>query len=161
MTTNYICRSCNRPVNHFDFLCDPPCCADLTVTRILAPTEDPDTDLGDPPGPDLDLPVLELVVGAQSFSCKDGAVLGRKGTLARHLFKDIDTVSRQHLFLCLEDSVWRVSVGKNVPNSTTLDGVEMERGQPYPLEEGEYEITMSRDCKIILSVSIPGESEEQ
>jgi len=159
-----ICHSCGHENPDDEFLCRE-CDADLTAFRPPQPTQvqDPPPDAEDATAeaPEECSPTLELVVGSKTFPCRDGAVLGREGNLAKHLFQDIDTVSRRHLFLCLEDGVWRVRAGKNVSNSTTLDGDEMDRDKPYPLDEGEYELTMSRACKFTLRVKMPEESKKQ
>ena len=159
-----ICHSCGYENPDDEFLCRG-CDADLTAFRPPQPTQ-----VQDPPLDEEDAtteesgpcsPTLELVVGSKSFPCSDGAILGREGTLAKHLFHDVDTVSRKHLFLSLEGGVWRVMAGKNVSNSTTLEGVEMDRDKPYLLNEGEYELTMSRACTITLRVKMPEKSQDQ
>lgn len=152
-----------HPVEDWDIIC-PVCNLDLTALRHQQPTPVKDPPLEEEEnaeGSEPCSPTLELVSGSETFPCENGTVLGRKGTLAKHLFEAIETVSREHLFLCLEDDVWRVTVGKNVSNSTTLDGDEMDRDKPYPLDEGEYELTMSRACKISLRVKMPEKSQDQ
>lgn len=156
-----ICHSCGYENPDDEFLCRK-CDADLTARPPIIPNQGQDlpsdeTNLTQE-APEKYTPTLELVVGNKRFQCRDGDILGREGNLAKNLFQNIDTVSRKHIFLSLQDGVWRVKAGKNVSNSTTLDGDEMDRDKPYSLHEGEYELTMSRACKITLRVKEPEKS---
>lgn len=145
---------CGHPVEDWDIIC-PECNLDLTALGFSQAVQVQNKQESNLEKSETCVPVLELVLGSESFLCEDGTILGRNGNLAKHLFEAIETVSREHLNICLKDNIWNISVGKHVRNSTTLNGQEMDREKPYPLKEGEHVLTMSRACKIILHVKVP------
>ncbi|MBI2924308.1 MAG: hypothetical protein HYY24_01235 [Verrucomicrobia bacterium] len=100
---------------------------------------------------------LWLVVGDQSFECKNGDVLGRAGTVACQVFTGIPTVSRQHVALELRGEIWHAinlppqtsGAGKRI---TEIDGREVPIGSAVPLT-GEHVLRLSTRCEVRIRVS--------
>lgn len=95
---------------------------------------------------------LILVVGEQSFECKDGDILGREGSVACQVFASLGTVSRQHVRVNFRDGRWFVTVPSNVQNITQLDGRDLKREEPCLLN-GEHRLKMSTKCEVRLRVT--------
>jgi hypothetical protein len=100
---------------------------------------------------------LFLIIGQESFECKDGDVLGREGTVARPYFSGIGTVSRKHAGLAHREGCWFVTVSPGVQNITQLDGREIPRGVAQPLCR-EHVLKLSTQCEVRLKVSGPDAS---
>lgn len=94
-------------------------------------------------------PKLRLSVGAQSFECRDGDVIGREGTVGCQVFSGIGTVSRRHVSLTQRDGQWFITAMAGVQNITQLDGRELPRGAPQPLT-GEHALRLSTQCVVKL-----------
>jgi hypothetical protein len=95
---------------------------------------------------------LVIVVGTQTFECRDGDILGKEGTLASQIFRGIQTVSRRHVLVTQKDGRWFLTVFAGVQNATQLDGQELRRGIPYALT-GNQQLKMSHACEVNLRVS--------
>lgn len=96
---------------------------------------------------------LLLSVGAQSFECRHGDLIGREGTVGCQVFSGIGAVSRRHVSLTQCDGQWFVTVLAGVRNMTQLDGRELPRGTPQPLT-GEHTLKMSTQCEVKLRVGV-------
>ena len=94
---------------------------------------------------------LILVIGDQSFECRDGDVLGREGSVASQVFASLGTVSRQHVRFTVVGGRWFITVPSQVQNLTQLDGRDLKRGEPCPLN-GEHVLRMSTKCEVRLRV---------
>jgi len=95
---------------------------------------------------------LLLIIGKETFECKDGDTLGREGTVAKAFFSAIGTVSRKHVGLALREGAWFVTVSPSVQNITQLDGREIPRGVAQPLL-GEHVLRLSTQCEVRLKVT--------
>ncbi|HXU79617.1 MAG TPA: hypothetical protein VN794_23755 [Methylomirabilota bacterium] len=95
---------------------------------------------------------LLLIIGKESFECKDGDTLGREGTVAKAFFSAIGTVSRKHVGLALREGAWFVIVSPTVQNITQLDGREIPRGVAQPLL-GDHVLRLSTQCEVRLKVT--------
>ena len=95
---------------------------------------------------------LLLIIGKESFECKDGDTLGREGTVAKAFFSAIGTVSRKHVGLALREGAWFVTVSPTVQNITQLDGREIPRGVAQPLL-GDHVLRLSTQCEVRLKVT--------
>lgn len=100
---------------------------------------------------------LYLLVGNQRFECRNGDILGRAGTVARHVFGEIITVSNQHVALELRDAEWflinlPLQPGRDAKNVTELDGQNVAIGASVPLF-GEHLLKLSKRCEVRLIVA--------
>jgi hypothetical protein len=95
---------------------------------------------------------LEMVMGTQTFECRNGDILGKEGTLASQIFQGIGTVSRRHVLVTQEDGKWSLTVFAGVQNATQLDGQELRRAVPYALT-GDHQLKLSYACEVSLRVS--------
>jgi hypothetical protein len=150
-----ICPNCGGQNESFAILCVHGDCGamleDVVVTRI-SPGPVAEIPGQRPSGP----PKLRLVIGGESHECRNGDVLGRKGTLACHAFQEIPTVSGRHVALELRDSTWFLvnlppQVGRTGKNVTQLDGRDLGIGEALQLS-GEHVLKMSTQCEVKLRV---------
>jgi hypothetical protein len=93
---------------------------------------------------------LELLVGDQRFECRNGDVLGRKGTLACQAFAEIDTVSREHVKLEQKDGNWFITA-KSKSTATRLDGELVPTGETRPLTAC-HRLNMSSRSEVTLQI---------
>lgn len=96
-------------------------------------------------------PRLLLVVGARSFECRNGDILGRQGTIASEVFLGIDTVSRQHVLLTFQNGQWSLTVLSD--KLTLLDGQNLRKGSAIRLDAGEHSLGLSSRCEVWLKLA--------
>ncbi len=97
----------------------------------------PDTAIVKPSGPCR----LELVAEGQAFACRDGDVLGRRGTVGVERLGRVSVISRRHLQVHREpDGQWRLSVLAEARNATLLNGRVLARGEDHPIHPGEHRV---------------------
>ena len=90
-------------------------------------------------------PRLALRHGKRDIFVKPGDVLGRRNT-GKEIFDEIREVSRQHLRISREGSVWRVE-DPGSTNGTTVNGRTLERKQPYTIKAGDV-ICLAGVCEL-------------
>jgi hypothetical protein len=152
-----ICPKCGRENESFALLCGHTACGTMLDEVALGRVPAAAIPLADEASGERAPKRLWLLVGGQSFECRNGDVLGRKGTVACQVFAGIGTVSGQHVSLQLRGGQWQVvnlplppgRAGKNV---TQLDGHEVEIGDSLPLT-GEHVLKMSTQCEVRLCVT--------
>jgi len=150
-----VCPLCGTVNEFFAFLCGGAGCGnDLSAVvpsgGATAVEQVPAQSAATPTSPSL--PSLLLSVGAQSFECRDGDIIGREGTVGCQVFSGLGTVSRRHVSFTLRDGQWFVTALAGVQNITQLDGRELPRGAPQPLT-GEHTLKMSTQCEVKLRVT--------
>jgi hypothetical protein len=138
-----ICAACGELNEPFALLCSGTRCgADLRAEQAAIQDK--------PSEPVFQKPLL-LLVGGQSFECRDGDILGREGSVAREAFASIETVSRRHVMLSRKENGWFIVVQNDVRNLSQLDGRDMSRGVAHPLT-GAHILKMSSRCEVKLKV---------
>ena len=92
-------------------------------------------------------PMLELVCVQQRFSCREGDIIGREGTVAAPVLASAKAMSRQHLLVSWKNDgpgrtpgSWSIKLAPNVRNITMLDDRPMEHGLAYVLTPGEHRL---------------------
>jgi hypothetical protein len=95
---------------------------------------------------------LLLVIGQETFECKDGDILGREGTVAQPFFSAIGTVSRKHVGLTHREGRWFLTVSPAVQNVTQLDGRDIPRAVEQWLS-GEHVLRLSTQCEVRLKLA--------
>lgn len=146
-----VCPLCGTVNEFFALLCGGAGCGnDLSAVTpsggsvpVAQPAEIPPA----APAP----PRLVLAVGAQSFECREGDIIGREGTVGCQVFSGIGTVSRRHVSFSQRDGQWFITAQSGVQNITQLDGRELPRGTPQPLT-GEHTLRLSTQCEVKLRV---------
>lgn len=84
---------------------------------------------------------LEITVEGQTFVCRDGDVLGRRGTVGVERLGHVSVISRRHLQVHRElTGQWRLHVLAEARNATFLDGVVLPRGEGHPLSPGDHRV---------------------
>jgi hypothetical protein len=153
-TAKKVCPLCGTVNESFAFLCGGAGCGnDLSavVPSGGIPRENsPGQPAAAPASPAL--PSLLLSVGSQNFSCRDGDIIGREGTVGCQVFSGIGTVSRRHVSFTQRDGQWFITALAGVQNITQLDGRELPRGAAQPLT-GEHTLRMSTQCEVKLRVA--------
>jgi ribosomal protein S27AE len=157
------CPKCGLENEPYAFVCSQPGCGerldDATTPRDQAPatsrTAVPATPL-ETARRDRHPKKLLLVVGSNTFDCKNGDILGRNGTLANHVFLGIPTISGHHVALELRGEQWLLvnlplQPGKTAKNATVLDGREIPVGESVALT-GEHILKISSRCEVKLSL---------
>lgn len=118
-----------------------PCLLALPGPSPLMPPPDvsppPDTAIVKHSGPCR----LDITVEGQTFVCRDGDVLGRRGTLGVERLGRVSVISRRHLQVHRAPTgQWRLSVLAEARNATLLDGVVLARGEDHPIHPGEHRV---------------------
>ena len=151
-----ICPVCRTTNEFFALLCGGVGCGnDLSAVEpsgCTSPVEDVPAQSAAPAPSSPSSPGLLLSVGAQSFECRDGDIIGREGSVGSQAFAGIGTVSRQHVSFTLRDGQWFVTVLLGVRNITQLDGRELPRSTPQLLT-GQHTLRMSTQCEVKLKVA--------
>lgn len=85
---------------------------------------------------------MEITVEGQTFVCRDGDILGRRGTLGVERLGHVSVISRKHLQVHREEETgqWRLSVLPEARNATFLDGKVILRGESRPVPVGEHRV---------------------
>ena len=94
---------------------------------------------------------LRVTINGKSYLAHSGDILGRDGTLAVDQFLGHAAVSRRHVEITMNAGRWFITVPTSVANSTRLDGIEVNRGQRYPLL-GKHILKLSASCIVSLEV---------
>lgn len=153
-TAQKVCPLCGTLNEFFALLCGGAGCGN-DLSAVLpsggSPAAPPAAAQPAPAPASPALPGLLLSVGAQSFACRDGDIIGREGTVGCQVFSGIGTVSRRHVAFTQRDGQWFVTALAGVQNITQLDGRELPRGTPQPLT-GEHTLKMSTQCEVRLKV---------
>ncbi len=148
-----VCPVCDTPNEFFAILCGGKNCGnDLSAVEPSSPVKDVPAQPAALSPSSSSSPGLLLSVGAQSFKCRDGDIIGREGSIGCQAFVGIGTVSRQHVSFTLRDGQWFATVLTGVRNITQLDGRELPRGTPQLLT-GQHTLRMSRQCEVKLIVA--------
>jgi ribosomal protein S27AE len=157
------CPKCGWENEPYALVCSQPGCGerldDATTPRghahATSKTPVPATPLDTAP-PDRHPRKLLLVVGSNTFDCKNGDILGRNGTLANQVFSGIPTISGHHVALELRGEQWflvnlPLQAGKTEKNVTLLDGRQISVGESVPLT-GDHVLKISSRCEVKLRV---------
>lgn len=156
------CPQCGDENESYAMLCSRPGCGALlgdkppTKEGFRKPLDSQESRELDRTRREPNAKRLLLAVGAASFECKSGDVLGREGTLAVDVFIGIATVSARHVALECCRGEWRVTnlalqTGKTAKNITALDGRELAIGASAVLS-GEHTLKLSTRCEVKLRV---------
>ena len=76
---------------------------------------------------------LFLESGGQRWPCSSGDVIGRAGTIALEVLRNVETLSRRHLQIDKRGAAWYVTAMPDTRNVTWMEGQSMQRGVAYPL----------------------------
>lgn len=159
-----ICPKCFTQAEAFAFLCGQDGCGEsldkVAPIQVSAYRDSPSGASldSDSVSPTRVQKQLCLLIGNQRFECRNGDILGRAGTVARHVFGEIITVSNQHVALELRDAEWflinlPLQPGRSAKNVTELDGRDVSIGASVPLV-GEHVLRLSKRCEVRLVVAI-------
>jgi anti-anti-sigma factor len=115
-------------------------------------------------GPQLDLTPsetvrLDVVIGDQVFTCRDGDSLGTEGSLAPHLFAGPPGVSRQHLFFWNSEDHWSAEASDDPGSIVRVDDQVVAPGQQVGLS-GEHTLQIG-DVRLRVLVTFPQKSEDE
>lgn len=131
-----VCPLCGTINESYALLCGGAGCGNdlsaVTPSGGTAPSPPALTPAPAPAAASTATPALHLTVGAQRFSCRDGDIIGREGTVGCQIFAGLGTVSRRHVSLTQRDGQWFLTALAGVQNTTQLDGRELPAASPNP-----------------------------
>ena len=90
-------------------------------------------------------------MGTHVVECRDGDLIGREGTVAPHLFKNVTAMQPRHVLIGKGPDVWFVMVPRNVQVATHLDNAPLTPGVRTNLS-GEHRLTIA-DFAILIRLS--------
>jgi anti-sigma B factor antagonist len=83
---------------------------------------------------------LEVRAEGNTYSCKDGDVIGEAGQLGRAYFVQIPGLAQRHLLIGKTEGRWFVFTPKNVQHPFLMDGHPLVAGEPKFLEYTEHQL---------------------
>ena len=85
-------------------------------------------------------PSLEALIAGAHFTCRDGDILGREGTVGATALRTVRSMSRRHLLVQWKDEKWQLTLLPSARNVTVLDEEALVAGTPRTLSPGDHRV---------------------